>query len=342
MALSILEELGNYARSHQLPYHVLLELTYGCNLRCVMCYNPTHAANNELTLEEYTFLFDELARLGTVQLTMTGGEILARPDFFDIAWAARDRHFALRLFTNGTRVDADVARRMAELAPISVEVSLYGGTATTHDAVTERDGSFERTIEGIRHLTSAGTRVVAKSLLTQRNKHEIAETLALVEELRVHFKGFDPVVFANHNGDEGPLDLRVPAAEVAALLPWDLIDSEDIMTGDDQSMCGAGHDFAAVTPHGLVYPCPSMRLPMGNIRERPFGDIWRNPEDPQLEVVRAATWGNLPTCNSCEARALCDRCPGLAHHADGDVLGPSSIHCDHAFAQLDLVKASDR
>jgi radical SAM protein with 4Fe4S-binding SPASM domain len=340
MALSILEEIGNLARSHQLPYHVLLELTYGCNLRCVMCYNPTHTASNELSLDEYVQLFDELMALGTVQLTFTGGEVLARPDFWDIARAARDRHFALRIFTNGTRVDAETARRFAALAPLSVEVSLYGGTAATHDAVTARPGSFERTLDGIRHLKAAGVRVVAKALLTQLNKHEVTETCALIDELDVHFKGFDPVVFATHAGDEGPIDLRVPGDEVARLLPWDLIDSEDLMTGDEYAMCSAGHDFASITPHGLVYPCLSMRLPMGNIRERSFKDIWTAPEDALLSTVRDATWGDLPTCSGCDARAGCDRCPGLAYHEAGDVLGPSAVHCEHAFARLESPKVS--
>lgn len=340
MVLSILDEVGRYARSHQLPYHVLLELTYGCNLRCVMCYNPTHHAENELTYDDYVRLFDELMRLGTVQLTLTGGEVLARPDFWEIAHAARERTFALRIFTNGTRVDAESARRFAELAPISVEVSLYGGTAATHDAVTARPGSFERTLAGIRHLLDARVRVVAKALLTQLNKHEVQETLALIDDLGVHFKGFDPVVFGTHSGDDGPLELRVPGSEVAELLPWDLVDSEDLMTGDEHPMCSAGHDFAAVTPHGLVYPCLSMRLPMGNVRQRSFADIWRSPDDTTMTTVRGATWGELPTCGGCEARALCDRCPGLAFHYGGDVLGPSEVHCEHAFARLDTLKAS--
>lgn len=340
MALSILEELGNFARSHKLPYHVLLELTYGCNLRCVMCYNPTHVARHELGVDEYVQLFDELVGLGTVQLTLTGGEVLARPDFWDIAHAARERSFALRIFTNGTRVDAENARRFAALAPLSVEVSLYGGTAATHDLVTAQPGSFERTIAGIRHLKAARVRVVAKALLTRLNAHEVAETCALIDDLGVHFKGFDPVVFATHAGDDGPIDLRLPAEEVAALLPWHLVDTEDLMTGEEHPMCSAGHDFASITPHGLVYPCLSMRLPMGNIRERSFGDIWRNPADPLLGDVRAATWGDLPVCGTCDARAVCDRCPGLAHHEGGDVLGPSAVHCDHAFARLDERKAT--
>jgi radical SAM protein with 4Fe4S-binding SPASM domain len=333
--LSILDELGLVARSHKIPYHALLELTYACNLRCVMCYNPTHHARDELTVEEYERLFDELAACGTVQLTLTGGEVLSRPDFWDIARAARDRHFALRIFTTGVRVTPEVARRLADLVPVSVEVSLYGATAATHEAVTTIAGSFERTLAGIRNLRAAGAPVMVKTLLTQLNKHEIDELRRLIDDLGVGFKGFDPVVFANHSGDTSALDLKVPAAEVARLLPFDLLDREDPFTGDDEAMCGAGHDFVSITPHGDVYPCLSMRLPMGNVRERRFSDIWNGPVSPKVADVRAATWGSLDTCSGCDARAVCQRCPGLALEEDGDVLGPSTTHCDLSFARLD-------
>jgi radical SAM protein with 4Fe4S-binding SPASM domain len=333
MPLSIMEELGNVARSHQIPYHVLLELTYGCNLRCRMCYNPTHHAQDELTLPEYVDLFDQLMALGTVQLTFTGGEILTRPDLWDIAAAARDRHFALRLFTNGVRVTPEVAQRFADLAPLSVEVSIYGAGPESHDAVTTQAGSFDKTMVGIRNLVAAGAPVVLKTLLTQLNKYEVDAVCDLVEGLGVRFKGFDPVVFETHGGDAGPLELRVPAEEVARLLPGSLRDDEDPFTGDDQAMCAAAHDFASITPHGLVYPCLSMRMPMGNIREQPFATIWRAPH-PQVDRVREATWGSLPVCGTCDARQGCQRCPGLAHHEDGDALGPSSTHCDLSFARL--------
>lgn len=335
MALSILEEVGRIARSHQLPYHVLLELTYACNLRCVMCYNPTHVARGELTLAEYEALFDDLAALGTVQLTFTGGEVLARPDFFAIAEAARARHFALRIFTNGVRVTPEVAARIAGLAPIAVEVSLYGATPATHDAVTTVAGSFERTLAGIANLKAAGAPVVVKTLLTQLNKHEVDAVCDLVEALGVRFKGFDPVVFARHDGDGAPLALRVPPQEVARLLPANLEAREDPFSGDDEPMCSAGHDFAAVTPHGDVYPCLSLRVPMGNVRERPFAEIWRAPQAAaDLDRIRRARWSSLPVCSSCDARGVCQRCPGLAHHEDGDALGPSSTHCQLSFARI--------
>jgi radical SAM protein with 4Fe4S-binding SPASM domain len=338
--LSILEELDQVAKSHLLPYHALIELTYACNLRCVMCYNPMHHAVDELSLEEYENLFDQLAAAGTVQLTLTGGEVLVHPNFWEIAKAARDRHFALRIFTNGTRVTPEIARRLYDLVPISVEVSLYGASPETHDAVTAREGSFVQTIDGIRNLKAAGCPVVVKTLLTQINKHEIVETLELIDELGVEFRGFDSVVFATHAGDTTPLSIRIPGEEVARLLPADLEAKEDLACGDEAEMCGAGHDFVSITPHGLVYPCLSMRIPMGNIREEPFETIWRRPHE-QIDSVRAATWGSLPVCSGCEGRGSCQRCPGLAWHEDGDLLGPSTTHCDITLSRVELSKKPD-
>jgi radical SAM protein with 4Fe4S-binding SPASM domain len=75
-----------------------------------------------------------------------------------------------------------------------------------------------------------------------------------------------------------------------------------------------------------------MRMPMGNIREERFATIWRRPHT-EVDRVRAATWGSLPVCGSCDARGGCQRCPGLAYHEDGDALGPSSTHCDLTFAR---------
>ncbi len=336
MAGSIFDEVGVTVRRRRIPYHVVLELTYACNLRCAMCYNPTHVATDELTLEEYVCLFDQLAEAGTVQLTLTGGESLARPDFWELADAARERHFALRIFTNGTRVDPEVAQRIAGLSPIAVEVSLYGATAATHEAHTGGRGTFERTLSGIRNLRAAGAPVMVKTLLTRVNQDEIDETLALIESLDVMFKGFDPVVFETHSGDAAPLSLRVAPDEVARLIPADLDAGPDLVCGDNDAMCGAAHDFASITPHGDVYPCLSLRVAMGNVRTRTFAEIWSAPEDAAtIASVRAATWGSLPVCSTCTSRAGCHRCPGLAHHEDGNVLGPSTTHCELSKARTD-------
>ncbi len=79
------------------PLSAYLELTYRCNWRCVFCYNPRHADRRGLSLAEWTEVLDDLRTLGTLSLTLTGGEPLTHPDFVAIARAASDRRFAMRI-----------------------------------------------------------------------------------------------------------------------------------------------------------------------------------------------------------------------------------------------------
>src|SRR5437868_14362963 len=122
------------ARAAQVPLHVLLELTYRCNVRCVHCYLA--GQEREMTLPELLPVLDDLADAGCLILTLSGGEVLLRKDFFEIAGAARARGFALRIFTNATMVTPRIADRIAALDPVVGETSLLGGDAATHDGVT--------------------------------------------------------------------------------------------------------------------------------------------------------------------------------------------------------------
>ena len=106
-----------------IPFKVDWEITYRCNLRCSHCYQTGASGEKELTTEEIYSALDELADLGCLYLTFTGGEILLREDLFDIAKYARKKEFAIRLFTNGTLIDEKVADKIKNLSPLSVEIS---------------------------------------------------------------------------------------------------------------------------------------------------------------------------------------------------------------------------
>jgi MoaA/NifB/PqqE/SkfB family radical SAM enzyme len=82
-----------------------LELTYSCNVRCRHCY-VNGLGGEELTLNEYRRLIDDLYDLGRFCLVFTGGEPLLRPDFFDIVAYANRKRFLKVLFTNGTLIDS--------------------------------------------------------------------------------------------------------------------------------------------------------------------------------------------------------------------------------------------
>ena len=76
------------------PLAASLELTYRCNWRCVFCYNPRHHDQRGLSGAEWIGVLDELRALGTLYVSLTGGEPLTHPEFFAIARGVRERAFA--------------------------------------------------------------------------------------------------------------------------------------------------------------------------------------------------------------------------------------------------------
>ena len=81
------------------PLRAMLELTYRCNFRCVHCYLVEFRSPGVLTTDELRSTMEQLAQMGCMVLTLTGGEPLVRRDFFEIADIAKELRFALRIFT---------------------------------------------------------------------------------------------------------------------------------------------------------------------------------------------------------------------------------------------------
>ena len=132
------------------PLVAHLELTHACNEDCEHCYLDLLPDKKigALDTSEWKRIFDELAEEGCLFLTFSGGEVLVRRDWEELARYARSLGFALRLFTNASLVTEQVADRIAAVKPMQIDVSLLGGTAATHDAITRRRGSFEKTLRG--------------------------------------------------------------------------------------------------------------------------------------------------------------------------------------------------
>src|SRR5580704_17752196 len=100
---ALLQEMSARALQLQIPLSVQLDLTYRCNERCVHCYLD-HEYHGEMTTVEIKKLVNELAEAGVFFLTMSGGEILLRRDFFEILEYARALLFCVTLKTNAVLI----------------------------------------------------------------------------------------------------------------------------------------------------------------------------------------------------------------------------------------------
>lgn len=171
----------------RVPYLCQWELTCRCNLRCVMCYtdcfNRPEKIREELTTDEIIRIMDELAKAGCLELCLTGGEPLARSDFFEIYTHAKTKGFLVTLFTNGTLITEEIADRLAARPPHRIEISLHSLAEHTFDDITQGKGSFQRCMRAIGLLLERKLAVVLKTTAMTMNKDEILAIKRYVSSL---------------------------------------------------------------------------------------------------------------------------------------------------------------
>ncbi|MFN7941362.1 MAG: radical SAM protein [Thermoanaerobaculia bacterium] len=340
-------------------FSVLLELTYRCNLDCWFCYNDTALVGRPLSREQYLSLLADLADLGVLHLTLSGGEPLAHPEFFAIGGRARELGFVVRIKSNGHALRGALARRVrAEIDPYVVEISLHGARAETHDRQTRVPGSFDRLLANLEELVGQGYRLQLNSTLTAWNQDEIREMFAIADRLGVRLQ-FDPEVTPRDDGDREPLAITVPrsglrrlfeieseraeAAARAAGVDPGAISSAVARQGDQMvapapggKHCGAGSSTACVDPYGTVYPCVQWRRAVGNLHEARIGEIWARSRG--LADVRALEVEIHDALAATGADAhLLAFCPGTAEARGGD---PRRVYAA-AEERRDLLRATE-
>ena len=197
---------------------VLLELTYRCNLDCVICYNDRLQQGVLLEEADYLRLLEDLAALQVLNLVLSGGEPLAHPDFWRIGRCARELGFLVRIKSNGHALGPALARRLRdEVAPFMIDLSLHGACAATHDRQTRIPGSFARLMDNLRTLQDLGLRLKLNSPLTAWNEAEIEEMFALADELGLRLS-VDTRLTPRDDGDVGPLELSASVEGIRKVL----------------------------------------------------------------------------------------------------------------------------
>ena len=154
------------------PLSAMIEVADRCNEACVHCYQ-VQGQKGEMSTDELRRVMDELSELGVIFLTISGGEPTLRKDFLELVEHARKRRFAVKIYSNGLRIDEKLAQRLGQLAVQEVQLSLYSRKPEVHDAVTRVPGSFQRTVQAAKHLRAAGVAVVLKSPLMSVNQDDV-------------------------------------------------------------------------------------------------------------------------------------------------------------------------
>ena len=114
---ALVGHVQDWAYRNHVPLNASIEITLRCNIRCLHCYNfdrdePRAACDKpELSTDEIRRVMDDLRAAGCLFLMLTGGEILSRPDLFELLDHARSLNFARCCCSRTPRCSAPASRR---------------------------------------------------------------------------------------------------------------------------------------------------------------------------------------------------------------------------------------
>jgi radical SAM protein with 4Fe4S-binding SPASM domain len=182
---SIYQKMRYIPENHHL-IRLTIELTNRCNFNCRHCYINKPAADKEqikieLTLAEITEIALDAKTMGVTKILLTGGEPLLRSDFIDIYKLFWGLGFKIFVLTNAALISDKHIELFQDHPPVELSVSVYGATEKVFETVTQKPGTFQRTMNSINKLLQNNIPVTFKSVALQSNLHEqkqLSETFA--------------------------------------------------------------------------------------------------------------------------------------------------------------------
>jgi radical SAM protein with 4Fe4S-binding SPASM domain len=335
-------DLHHRQAGERVPLQVSIEVTRRCPLECLHCYNnlpmdDMDARRRELTKEEHFRVLDELVEMGCFWILYTGGEIFARKDFLEIYTYAKKKGFLITLFTNGTIINEQIADYLAEWPPFSIEITLYGRTRETYEALTMIPGSYDRCLRGIKLLKERSLPLKLKTVATSINKHEVMAMRRFAEEeLGVEFM-CDGQINPRIDCSQSPLAVRLTPEEVVALdmaVPkgkseylrlarHDWEKPANLLQVDTMYFCGGGMNSFAINAYGEVGICVISQQETFSVRGAGVKAVW----DDSLLRLRTRKRTKLTKCVECRIQSLCGMCPANGEMENGDRESPVEFLC---------------
>lgn len=340
------DSLYSKARLKRIPLSGGIELTFRCNNNCIHCYCNLPASDREEMLREMDTvtvkrILDSVADAGCLRLFFTGGEPLLRKDFRDIWIHSKKRGILLTLFTNGTLIDDDMADFLSEWRPFSVEITLYGATERTYEAVTRVRGSFKRCMNGIDKLIKRNIPLKLKTVAMRENFREIGMMKEIAKEKAIGFR-FDPLISSRLDMDRSPLSQRLSPDEIVSL---DLMSDErshawmefcgtmpSQRVSDNLYECGAGANSFHIDPYGNLMICIMARREKYNLKVGSFEEGWYN----FIKEIKDRRVSPDNKCMGCNIYYICGNCPGWSQIENGDDESPVDYLCKVAHKRFEV------
>ncbi|MDP1681615.1 MAG: heme d1 biosynthesis radical SAM protein NirJ [Burkholderiales bacterium] len=321
---------------------VIWNLVRRCNLTCKHCYSISADKDfpGELTTDEVFAVMDDLKAFHVPVLILSGGEPLLRPDIYDIAQRAKEMGFYVGLSSNGTLIDERNIDRIAAIGFDYVGVSL-DGIKDTHDRFRRKEGAYDASLQGIRLCRDKGIKVGIRFTLTQDNAQDLPGLLQLMEDERLDKFYLSHLNYAGRGNKNRKDDVVHQTTRLAMDMLFDTCwryqqqgQHKEFVTGNNDADGvyllfwirkhfpkmethmraklaqwggnSSGVNIANIDNLGNVHPDTFWwNYTLGNVKERPFSEIWPDTTDPLMAGLKASPRQVKGRCGACGYFDIC-------------------------------------
>lgn len=343
------------------PASGTFELTVRCNLHCKMCLFRHADCENaelmakELSAEQWIDMAGQAAAAGTMQLLITGGEPMLRPDFCEIWEGIYKQGFVMELYTNATMVTPKIMETLRKYPPHMIGITIYGATPETYGRVCGDDRAFERVIYGAHLLQQLPSKISFRTTIIRDN---LADVEALEKLVRREF-GEDMVLTHTRLVTKGVRGAcaDVEACRLTAQESFDLAYDRTLRQyyperKDDEKCikfvklpereknritlfgCSAGMSSYTVTWDGKLQGCQMLGVFQTDAASLGFQEAWeRFPYEVKLPPMN-------PTCKRCELKGLCECCPAFRYSETGDLQGVPEYICQNTHIVSEIMEGN--
>lgn len=335
---------------------IQFELSSRCNERCIHCYIPNEKKNTGIDMpkEKVMDLIDQLAAMGGLHVTFSGGEAFLHKDLIELVRYARNKDLMVTILSNLIALKDEQIKELYDLNVSLIQVSLYSMDPEIHDTITTVKGSFEKSKSAIEKLVAADVPVQISCPVMKANRKGYDKVLKYAQSLKIKAQT-DFIMMAQADFNTNNLANRLSIDETEELLrdimecdldyrestlklrPKSEVKAFDLERFKKQPVCGVGYDNCCITANGDVYPCAGWQsMVLGNVYKQPLQEIW---ESDRLNELRSTTQASFPECLECEAIDFCARCLVRNYNeSGGDMLKINRHFCDVAFLTKRLVE----
>ena len=310
-----------------------LETSHICNLRCIYCYNNAgKKLENELTLEQLFSVIQQGVDLGVQRVILIGGgEPMMHPNVMEIIGFLNGKNLAIDLFTNGTLITADVAKRLYDWG-VEPVVKLNSLKPEVQDYLVDCGGAYQKIQSGIENLMQAGYpdadhEMGIETIICAQNFEEIPDIWRWARDRKI-IPYMEMITFQGRAKERH--ELNVPVESLHQLFDrLAEIDREeyDYHWKAHPPVAGlscARHEYSCtITANGYVQPCTGVDIKVGNVCYDSLQNILAG--SPVVQSLRNVRENIKGACETCDQLPECYGCRGMAYHLTGDYLAADPL-----------------